>query len=129
VAFTAILTTDVTVQGYAIVKYDQVITNWGNAYQPSTGVFTAPYNGLYSISCTMMAHPDNAVHVVIKHNGKKVSVLYSSTKTFPQAAQTVQLKLKKGDKITIQNYNNKAAKIHDHGSYNVFSGFLITEMF
>jgi hypothetical protein len=116
------------VQSNAIIKYDRVLTNWGGAYQPSAGVFTAPYNGLYSISCSMMAHPDNVVYAAIKQNGEKVSVLYSNSGTFPQTSQTVQLKLKKGDTITIQNNGPKAAKIHDHGSYNIFSGFLIAEI-
>jgi hypothetical protein len=130
VAFTAILTDDLTVQGSVVVKYDRVLTNWGGAYHPSTGMFTAPYNGLYSISCTLMANLDNAVHVAITKNGGKLSIMYSHSTTFPQGSQTLQLKLRKGDKITIQNYNQKAAKLHDNfgGPYNIFSGFLIAKI-
>ena len=129
-AFTALLSKDTTVKKLSIVKYDLVLTNWGNAYQPSTGEFTAPYNGLYSISCSMMAYPDNAVHVAIKRNGEKLSIVYSHSTTWPHASQTLQLNLTEGDQITIQNYKQKAAKLHDNfgGSYNIFSGFLITEI-
>jgi hypothetical protein len=118
------------VQGGAVIKYDRVLTNCGGAYQPSTGVFTAPFTGLYSISCTMMALPGNAVHVAINQNGENLSIVYSHSKTYRQASQTLQLKLRKGDQITIQNYNQKAAKLHDNfgGSYNIFSGFLIAEI-
>ncbi|XP_056014407.1 complement C1q subcomponent subunit C-like [Ostrea edulis] len=128
VAFTALLSKDTTVSAHAVVKYDRVLTNWGGAYQPTTGVFTAPYNGLYSISCSLMSHPSNSVHVNIVKNGKKMSVVYSNAKTHPHASQTLQLRLNKGDQIWIQNMNGVNAKFHDHGSYNVFSGFLINEL-
>jgi complement C1q subcomponent subunit B len=129
VAFTAILSKDVTVKPNEVVKYDRMITNWGKAYQPSTGVFTAPYHGLYSFSCTLMAHQDYAVHVIICKNGKKQSQIFSNTKTYPQASQTLELELKRGDKITIQNARKIPGKLHDHGSYNIFSGFLVAEIF
>jgi hypothetical protein len=128
VAFTALLSKDFTMNGHAVVKYDHVLTNWGGAYQPSTGVFTAPYNGLYSISCSMMAHPDNSAHVTIAKNGNKLSVVFSNKGTYPLGSQTLQMVLNKNDRITIQNYNSHASKLHDHGSYNVFSGFLISEL-
>ncbi|XP_055999789.1 complement C1q subcomponent subunit B-like [Ostrea edulis] len=128
VAFTAILSKQTTVGAHAVVKYDHVLTNWGGAYQPTTGVFTAPYNGLYSISCSLMSRASNSVHVGITKNGKKMSIVFSNANTYPLASQTLQLLLNKGDKIWIQNRNGGNAKFHDHGSYNVFSGFLINEL-
>lgn len=59
IAFTALLSTDTTVGGGAVVKYDHVVTNSGVAYQPATRIFTAPYDGLYSVSCSLMSHPGN----------------------------------------------------------------------
>ncbi|XP_055999791.1 complement C1q subcomponent subunit A-like isoform X2 [Ostrea edulis] len=128
VAFTALLSKHTTVGAYAVVKYDRVLTNWGGAYQPTTGVFTAPYNGLYSISCTLMSDPINYAHASITKNGKKMSVVFSNTKTYPHASQTLQLLLNKGDKIWIQNRNGRKTIFHDHGYSNVFSGFLIDEL-
>lgn len=61
-------------------------------------------------------------------NGKALAILYSASKTYPLAAQTLQLLLEKGDKIWIQNYNTRAAELHDHNAFNVFSGVLITRM-
>ena len=58
VAFTA-----KSIASRVAVKYDHVVTNWGGAYQPSTSIFTAPYDGLYSISCTLMSDKSNTVYL------------------------------------------------------------------
>lgn len=63
VAFTAKLSKDTTIASRVAVKYDHVVTNLGGAYQPSTVIFTAPYDGLYSISCTLMSDKSNTVYL------------------------------------------------------------------
>ncbi|XP_078341946.1 complement C1q tumor necrosis factor-related protein 2-like [Crassostrea virginica] len=128
VAFTAILSKDTDVGSKAVVKYDRILSNVGGAYNPSTGIFTVPYTGIYSISCTLMSYPSISTHLEIIKNGTKMSVLFSNSGTYPQAGQTLHLLLNKGDKIWIQNFNTVMAKLHDLGSYNVFSGALITKM-
>ncbi|XP_078340954.1 complement C1q tumor necrosis factor-related protein 3-like [Crassostrea virginica] len=128
VAFTALLSKHTDVSSRAVVKYDRILSNVGGAYHPSTGIFTAPYKGVYSISCSLMSNLSNNVHLQITKNGAKLSILYSAKDTNPLAGQTLQLLLNKGDKIWIQNNNAKVAKLHDHGSYNMFSGALITRM-
>ena len=128
VAFTALLSKDTTIGPHAVLKYDHVVTNWGGAYKPTTGIFTAPYDGLYSISCTLMSYPSNSVWLAMVKNGQKISVLYSGAKTFPQSAQTLNLILNKGDRIWIQNHQNFAAKMHDAKMFNVFSGHLIRDL-
>lgn len=128
VAFTALLSKDTTVSGNAVVKYDHVLTNWGGAYQRSTGVFTAPYHGLYSISCSLMSRISDYANVKIVKNGEKMSQLYSAGDTFPHSGQTLQLLLNTGDKIWIENTYNREAELNDHASYNVLSGFLIAKL-
>ncbi|XP_052678078.1 complement C1q-like protein 4 isoform X3 [Crassostrea angulata] len=127
-AFTALLSKVTTLGSKGVVKYDTVLTNVGGAYVPSTGVLTAPHKGIYTISCSLMSNPVNAVHLNIMKNGNALSTLYSASGTYPLAAQTLQLLLEKGDKIWIQNQNTQTAKLHDHNAYNVFSGALITRM-
>lgn len=110
------------------MKYDSVLTNVGGAFQPSTGIFTAPCKGIYAFSCSLMSDPSNAVYLEMMKNGKKLSIVYAASGTNPQSAQTLHLLLNKGDKIWIQNYNRSKATIHDHGSYNLFSGSLIAKV-
>nr|XP_034306794.1 EMILIN-1-like [Crassostrea gigas] len=128
VAFTALLSKHTTVSSHGVVKYDNVLTNVGGAYEPSTGIFTAPYRGIYTISCILMSHPSNYVHLRLTMNNKKLSIVYSGPKTHPHSGQTLQLLVNKGDKIWVQNENDQTAKLNDHGSYNVFSGVLIKKI-
>ena len=129
VAFTAMLSKDTTIGPFATLKYDHVVTNWGGAYRPTTGIFTAPYDGLYSISCTLMSHPSNYVHLGIMKNGQIISILFSHSNTYPQASQTLHLILNKGDRIWMRNNNNNQnAKITDGKVHNIFSGILIKDL-
>eukprot|EP00105_Crassostrea_gigas_P045210 XP_019929358.1 PREDICTED: complement C1q-like protein 4 [Crassostrea gigas] len=128
VAFTAMLSKVTTLGSKEVVKYDTVLTNVGGAYVSSTGIFTAPYKGIYTISCSLMSSPSNYVHLNIMKNGNALAILYSASGSYPLAAQTLQLLLEKGDKIWIQNYNTQTAKLHDNNAYNVFSGALIIRM-
>ncbi|XP_078309442.1 complement C1q tumor necrosis factor-related protein 6-like [Crassostrea virginica] len=115
IAFTALVSKNTDVGSKAVVKYDRILSNVGGAYHPSTGTFTAPFKGVYSISCSLMSDPSNSVHLQITKNGSKLSILYSASSTHPHAGQTLQLLLNKGDKIWIQNVNSVVAKLHDHG--------------
>ena len=117
-----------TIGPRAILKYDHVVTNWGGAYEPTTGIFTAPYDGLYSISCTLMSHPSNHVHLEMMKNSQRISIVFSNSKTYPQASQTLHLILNKGDRIWMQNHNGQNAIINDLKVYNVFSGILIKDL-
>ena len=128
VAFTAMLSNDTTLGPRAILKYDHVVTNWGGAYEPTTGIFTAPYDGLYSISCTLMSSPSNHVHLKMMKNGERISIVFSNSKTYPQASQTLHLILNKGDRIWMQNHNEQNAIVYDWRVYNVFSGILIKDL-
>ncbi|XP_056009960.1 complement C1q-like protein 3 [Ostrea edulis] len=129
VAFTALVSKDITVASMAVVKYDHVLTNLGGAYQPKTGVFTVPYNGIYTISCSLLSHPANYVHLDIMKNKAVLSTLFAAAKTHPHSGQTLQLVLKKDDKIWVRNANNKPRMLHDRKVYNMFSGVLIQECF
>ena len=122
------LSKDTTIGPRAILKYDHVVTNWGGAYEPTTGIFTAPYDGLYSMACSLMSSPSNRVYLAVMKNGQRVSTVFSNSKTYPQAAQTLHLILNKGDRIWMQNNYNHNAKIHDKKVYNVFSGILIKDL-
>lgn len=122
------LSSDTTVGARAVVRYDHVVTNLGGAYQRTTGIFTAPYRGLYSFSCSLMSSPSNHVHLEIVKNGKRVSTLFSAAHTFPQSSQTIYLVLNQGDHIWMQNPNTFQAKLHETVGYNVFSGIFIREM-
>lgn len=128
VAFTSMLSSDTIVGARAVVRYDHVVTNLGGAYQRTTGIFTAPYRGLYSFSCTVMSHPSNNVPLEMVKNGKRVSTVFSAAHTYPQSSQTIYLVLNQGDHIWMRNHYTGQVKLHEYLGYNVFSGIFIREM-
>ena len=129
VAFAALLSTDIAVPPKAPVKYDHVLTNWGGAYDPSTGTFTAPYNGIYSISFTLMGYPSNEVRLEVVKNGERISMVYTTPNIYPQSSETLHLILNKQDRIWIRNFSsNITANLHDYKVYNVFSGILMRDV-
>lgn len=115
-----------TIGARAVVRYDHVVTNLGGTYRSTTGIFTAPFRGLYSFSYSLMSYPNNEVHLVMVKNGKRVSKVYSAPHTYPQSSQTLYLILNRGDTICIENSSERKATLYeDTGGYNTFSGTLI----
>lgn len=103
------LSKDTTIASRVAVKYDHVVTNLGGAYQPSTGIFTAPYDGLYSISCTLMSDKSNTVYLEMVKNGERLSMVCAAPYTYPQSSQTLHLILNKGDRVWMQNWHSNSA--------------------
>ena len=63
------------------------MTNWGGAYDPSTGIFSTPYNGLYSISFTLMVHPNNDVRLEAVKNEERIVMVYTASKITLQSSK------------------------------------------
>ncbi|XP_061178916.1 cerebellin-2-like [Saccostrea echinata] len=123
VGFSAILTKDTNLGDSQIVKYDNVITNYGDGYDKWTGIFTAPMEGLYVFSCTIMAYDKNSIHIQIVQGGRVISTIHSDSTPWNQASETVVLVLKRGDNV----WTRQTGHGHRiHGDYNLFSGFLIS---
>ncbi|XP_076071772.1 uncharacterized protein LOC143043261 [Mytilus galloprovincialis] len=59
-----------------VIKFDDVKTNIGSHYNPTTGVFTAPRNGLYVLSCMIMAFGITPVHYEWRKNDAVFSYGY-----------------------------------------------------
>lgn len=114
VAITAFISCDRTISARAVVRYDDVVINWGRAYRSTTGMFTASYHGLYRFCCILVGLLSNSVHLEMVKNRKRESTLYSASQTFSQSSQTLNLDLDKGDNISMQNHNHIKAMLHDH---------------
>ena len=58
----------VTYNNGQILKFEDIINNNGNAYNATTGTFTAPFNGTYEFSIVMLnAINGNAARVQVTH--------------------------------------------------------------
>ncbi|ROI26832.1 Complement C1q-like protein 4 [Anabarilius grahami] len=107
------------------ITYKNVFTNTGNAYNPITGVFTAPLKGAYMFRVSIYGHGPTPATVSIIKNGEIVVSAYDYQ---PQGALSssngVVLILEVGDVVYVRLKAGR--RIYDNESnHSTFSGFLL----
>lgn len=124
-AFTASLTSSITLQPNEVLKFDKVWLNIGNVYDPSTGVFTVPRNGLYFVSSTVMASRGLHLHCHLwKNNQSDVGIFGTDYST---GTLNTVMALKKGDRIYAKHDHNKDGEQLYGNHWSMFSAYLISE--
>ena len=127
VAFTAILSKDLSLGSKQVIRYDNVITNVGKAYTPSTGIFLVPLSGIYTLSVSMMGHPDNGVHLQLVRNGSELVRLWTGGGgSYELASHTINVELTRGDRIWVQRRDGTGANVYGTQTYNIFSAALLS---
>lgn len=89
------------------VVYDGLYFNYGNAYNPHTGVFTAPSKGLYVFTWTSLTDSKMYFNAEILVNGQRKGLgncRYTST-GHESCETTVPLVLKTGDTVILRTTN------------------------
>ncbi|KAI9529091.1 hypothetical protein NQZ68_013398 [Dissostichus eleginoides] len=113
-------TTDTT------LKYIKVFTNIGQAYSPTTGIFTAPVRGVYYFRFNIWETHSAYTGVELFHNYKRKIKIhgYNDGTGYITTSNAVVLQLEKGDVVYILLPAN--VSVYDD-SYNriIFSGFLL----
>ncbi|XP_052778000.1 complement C1q subcomponent subunit B-like [Mya arenaria] len=119
------------------IVFDKVITNIDSTnsvggYSPTSGIFTAPVDGLYLFSSTIMGLQDHSLHAVLYKDNTAVATLFvhgSSGHDWDSSSATVVLSLLKGETMSV-----KHTDAGDHavagmflGGQSLFSGFLIAQ--
>lgn len=105
--------------------YKNVFTNIGNAYDPITGIFTAPLKGAYMFRISVFGYGPTPSGACIYKNGKKLVIAFANQ---PQrelnSSNGVVLILEVGDVVYVRLYPN--TKIYDsYNNHNTFSGYLL----
>ncbi|CAC5384429.1 C1QL [Mytilus coruscus] len=110
----------------AIVVYDTVTTNLGGGYDKSTGVFTAPVEGLYYFSWTVLAFAGKSFYTQLKLNDIVVAKNHAGATgiaTHMPSSQSAVLQMKKNDKASIRVHSGGLYMIGD--KWSTFSGYKI----
>ena len=105
VAFFAYLssrTPDLT--AYKTLTFDTVITNVGNAYNPKSGVFTAPQSGLYVFTWTIRINRNNYHPTELVVDNKIISSIYLNPRNTVDSSvsSTSVVIVKKSSKVLIR---------------------------
>ena len=114
-----------TLGGGDTLIFDEVVTNVGNVYDKNQGFFTAPVNGLYSLSASIMSLLNAKLHCANLKNGMNVANLYGGLNDYQADTATIVLELQASDRVWIKHlvgsgYANQRVNVF----YSYFSGFL-----
>uniref|UniRef100_A0A667YJY1 C1q domain-containing protein n=1 Tax=Myripristis murdjan TaxID=586833 RepID=A0A667YJY1_9TELE len=132
VAFSAALTDSGQVgpfDGYTTLIYTKVLSNFGQAYNSATGIFTAPVKGMYYFRFTAFDFQHSVYSgVSLYHNGRPVIVnaVYNQS-PHEYFSNAVTLQLEEGDTV----YMGLVAQFQlydDSNNHNTFTGFLLFSM-
>uniref|UniRef100_A0A8C1USG3 C1q domain-containing protein n=1 Tax=Cyprinus carpio TaxID=7962 RepID=A0A8C1USG3_CYPCA len=109
------------------LTYKNVFTNIGNAYNPITGIFTAPLKGAYMFSFSIYGHgnPSTQSTVSIVKNGEKVVVAHGHQDQYSvNSSKGVVLILEVGDVVYVRLWSG--TRIFDNqNKHTTFSGYLL----
>lgn len=89
-----------------IVIFDKVSLNEGNAYNVTSGIFTAPVDGIYSFSWTILTKGGKYFITDIILNGRPIAFNYTDGRGrvgySMSSSHLNYIKMKKDDKVWIQ---------------------------
>ncbi|XP_061186963.1 uncharacterized protein LOC133195106 [Saccostrea echinata] len=110
-----------------IIKFEDVLLNKGNGYDPKTGVFTAPEEGVYFFEWTFISTRKSTVYVeAVVDGARKASTCVNDQQSYHVSTSGHLLyELKKGNKVWIRTFYVKAGYMHAD-KYTYFSGYKIT---
>ena len=104
--------------------FPNVITNVGNGYNASDGVFTAPRAGVYVFFVNVQSYGSQTIVVDIVLNGAiKVKIL--ATGNYNAGPNLAVLSLQTGDRVWVEHYFGQGYNTDSNGPLTTFSGFLI----
>ncbi|KAK7939940.1 hypothetical protein WMY93_003266 [Mugilogobius chulae] len=108
------------------LKYKNVFSNFGNNYNPATGIFTSPIKGVFFFRFTMHnTHVANSIVSLMKNGVRVVSVWDTvTTDANDTGSNAAVLSLEAGDTVYVELVANREV-YDDTMNYNTFSGFLL----
>lgn len=124
VAFSAVLDHEATLGPLQVVKYNKIITNVGNAYDPHHGHANIPINGIYLVAVTSMNHNNEEMHIELVRNDDLQGSMYMPPgKQYDSMSHTLILSLEKSYLFWVRVYNKSTYTGHQlygtpHEFYN-----------
>ena len=130
VAFTAVLSKQVSVSSGQPVVWDKVLLNLGGAYNASNGAFTCAVGGVYALSIHVVGLSFEQACITLQHNTNRITSAwaYNDHNNYFSAASTdAVVQLIPGDVVRAVTCGSTRV-YQDAAAYQVnsFSGHMVT---
>ncbi|XP_062610538.1 complement C1q subcomponent subunit B-like [Saccostrea cucullata] len=127
VGFTACLSssTAVTIGHLQPIKFDHVITNEANGFDPRHGTFRAPVSGLYHFSMTIYSVKSHSLRIQMVKDGTELIHTYEGGSDYLSSTTDVNVRLSAGQTVWCRNSQTANQLVNANG-YSCFSGHLIS---
>ncbi|XP_056014962.1 heavy metal-binding protein HIP-like [Ostrea edulis] len=113
-----------TLGSQAVVVFGKITLNSGSAYNSNTGIFTAPTDGIYSFTWTILTNIGSYFNTQIVINGKLVGYNLADGKSgssqHESSSATAVIRMKK-DRVWIRTHGQDGK--YAYASWSSFSGF------
>lgn len=126
VAFTAAVTSSSTTWNSGTLIFNVVITNAGNGYNPSTGVFTSPIGGTYVFYVSAVEYSKQYLRIdIVLNSVSKVRAIGVDSASYQTGTNMVVLNLQKGDSVWVR-YVSGTGYYTESVPTTTLSGFLVS---
>ncbi len=102
-SFLASLSAPVEGNAVTYIPFDQVVYDYGNNYNPATGEYTVPRDGLYLVHVRVYGADNNAGHFITV-NGVSVTFarVYDPDDLYQSASTSIVLHLLSGQQVAVE---------------------------
>ncbi|NXO31072.1 C1QL2 protein, partial [Cisticola juncidis] len=113
-------------EGYEVLKFDDVVTNLGNHYDPASGKFTCQVRGIYFFTyhILMRGGDGTSMWADLCKNVRASAIAQDADQNYDYASNSVVLHLDSGDEVYVKLDGGKAHG-GNNNKYSTFSGFLL----
>ncbi|KAM9775603.1 complement C1q-like protein 2 [Neosynchiropus ocellatus] len=115
-------------EGYEVLRFDDIIMNLGNDYEPSSGKFTCQVSGTYFFTyhVLMRGGDGTSMWADLCKNGqvRASAIAQDADQNYDYASNSAVLHLDAGDEIYVKLDGGKAHG-GNNNKYSTFSGFLL----